>query len=194
MIPLCKCSPYRDAMRTMVKTYGQTPRQLFKDPHVARNAIAHVSCKPLTTKGAPMQQAGASHKISSRFWRLAFAGGPDQPLSAVDRDLALTPGALHFSSPALCWTAKFPHPVTSVRCLPSGEVIAMPPSSVYLAFVPWRGPRYEQVYINFISRLPYHANASPNSKVKFTVTNMININYYYQIELCELTFIKMYTV
>ena len=66
-------------------------------------------------------------------------------LSTIDRERDLTPGTLHFSQPVLCWTAKFPHSITSIRCLPSGEVVAMPPSSTYLAFVPWKGPRYEQV-------------------------------------------------
>lgn len=137
-------SLHREAMRTMVKTYGQTPRQLFKEAHVTRNAIAHIYSKPLTTKGAPMQQ-GSNQKMTSRFWRIAFASTMSDALSTVDREKDLTPGTLHFSLPVLCWTAKFPHPIASIRCLPSGEVMAMPPHSTYLAFVPWRGPRYEQV-------------------------------------------------
>ena len=50
-----------------------------------------------------------------------------------------------FLQPVLCWTAKLPHPICSIRCLPSGEVLSLPPNTAYLAFVPWRGPRYEQV-------------------------------------------------
>lgn len=135
---------HREAMKTMVRTYGQTPKQLFKEPHVTRNAMAHIHSKPLTTKGAPMQQ-GSNQKMTSRFWRMAFASSMSDALSTIDRERDLTPGTLHFSQPVLCWTAKFPHSITGIRCLPSGEVVAMPPRTSYLAFVPWKGPRYEQV-------------------------------------------------
>ncbi|KAL5265653.1 hypothetical protein ACHWQZ_G006391 [Mnemiopsis leidyi] len=135
---------HREAMKTMVKTYGQTPKQLFKEPHVTRNAMAHIHSKPLTTKGAPMQQ-GSNQKMTSRFWRMAFASSMTDALSTIDRERDLSPGTLHFSQPVLCWTAKFPHSITSIKCLPSGEVLAMPPQTINLSFIPWRGPRYEQV-------------------------------------------------
>ena len=37
----------------------------LREPHVTRHAMAHIYSKPLTTKGAPMQQGGAQ-KMASR--------------------------------------------------------------------------------------------------------------------------------
>ena len=56
----------QDAMRTMVKTYGQMPQQLFKDPHLSRKKTTVLTAFRI--------------RIESAFKRVTSLGQLNQPL------------------------------------------------------------------------------------------------------------------
>ncbi|XP_074663000.1 lysosomal-trafficking regulator-like [Tubulanus polymorphus] len=118
----------RQATITMIKTYGQTPKQLFKSPHL--------SCASTETSSSNL----VTNILFTSSERSSSSTDQDKPIKYKPSPLMSVRGlkwgtyvtSPDCSKPRITWSQTFKSAVTSLYALPTGEVFGLGPCSCLL--------------------------------------------------------------
>ncbi|XP_061172369.1 lysosomal-trafficking regulator-like isoform X2 [Saccostrea echinata] len=98
----------RHALKTMVKTYGQTPKQLFKWPHPQRNS-----------------QQDTPNIISQLFSTTSYLAEPSPLASVNGMKWGVYVGSRNLAPPEIIWQGRYNAVVASLTAFPTGEVFGV---------------------------------------------------------------------
>ncbi|XP_043243062.1 uncharacterized protein LOC122392349 isoform X2 [Amphibalanus amphitrite] len=100
----CEDAMARQARLTMVRTYGQMPRRLFRSAHPHIPDRTHVNIQ------LPVKEPALLPTVTGLRWG-EYVGSPE------------------CSAPAVVWQRPLGAPVRRLRTVPSGAVLALPPNT-----------------------------------------------------------------
>ncbi|KAJ8308471.1 hypothetical protein KUTeg_013345 [Tegillarca granosa] len=113
----------RHALRTMVKTYGQTPKQLFRNPHPQR--VTSQSLDNPVSSGVLTQLFQNSFSASTQMdqGHLPYIKSPLNTVTGLKWGSYV--GSPHLPPPTVVWQEKFESSVASLEASPTGDVFGV---------------------------------------------------------------------
>ncbi|KAK3092886.1 hypothetical protein FSP39_008387 [Pinctada imbricata] len=111
----------RHALRTMIKTYGQTPKQLFKQPHPQKGNFSEGSAPNILSQLFLTGSYNPGHGLEST--NLSYVPSPLSEVSGLKWGLYV--GSHDRHPPEIIWQRGYSAVVSGLVALPTGDVFGV---------------------------------------------------------------------